>query len=150
MDRIRMNISTIGFTGKTAEYFFSKLKDSGAKKLIDIRINRTSQLAGFAKEQDLGYLLANLSNLEYLINSDLAPTKELLTRYRREEIGWDTYSKEYISLIESRDIIEFLGQDYFSESVLMCSESTPEFCHRRLLTDLLSKQFSNLEINHLL
>jgi uncharacterized protein (DUF488 family) len=145
-----MKIYTIGFTGKTAEYFFSKLKNSDAKKLIDIRINRISQLAGFAKEQDLEYLLGNLSNLDYQINSDLAPTKELLSRYRREEIDWETYSYEYISLIESRNIIKTLGKEYFSDSVLMCSESTPEFCHRRLFTDLLSKYFNDLEINHLL
>jgi len=145
-----MNIYTIGFTSKNAESFFSKLKDSGAKKLIDIRINRTSQLAGFAKEQDLGYFLRNLAKLDYQINSDLAPTKALLASYRKQEIDWEAYSDEYISQIRARNVIQSLGVTYFSDSVLMCSENAPDYCHRRLLTDLLIDQFSELKVTHLI
>ena len=144
-----MNVYTIGFTGKKAERFFSLLKNSGAKHLIDIRINRTSQLAGFAKEQDLDFFLRNLSGLEYKINSDLAPTRDLLAGYRKQEIDWESYSDEYISLIKSRKVIESLGVEYFSESVLMCSENIPDYCHRRLLTGLLIEQFNELKIIHL-
>lgn len=145
-----MNVYTIGFTGKNAESFFSTLKGCGAKNLIDIRINRTSQLAGFAKEQDLGYFLRNLSKIKYQINSDLAPTKALLASYRNQEIDWESYSDEYISLIRSRNVIESLGAQYFSDSVLMCSENTPDYCHRRLLTDLLIGQFDELIVSHLI
>jgi uncharacterized protein (DUF488 family) len=144
-----MKIYTIGFTGKKAESFFTTLKNSGAKRLIDIRINRNSQLAGFTKEQDLGYFLSNLANIEYQINSDLAPTKELLGRYRKKDITWDAYSMEYISLIKTRNIIDTLGIEYFVDSVFMCSEKEPEMCHRKLLTDLLLNHFTGIRIEHL-
>jgi uncharacterized protein (DUF488 family) len=144
-----MSIFTIGFTGKSAETFFSILKESGAKRVVDIRINRTSQLAGFAKEQDMSYFLNKLSNMNYLINTDLAPTKDLLTKYRDKEISWEKYAQEYISLIHTRKIIESLGIGYFENSVFMCSEREAEQCHRKLLTDLLLEQFPQGEIIHL-
>ena len=144
-----MSVFTIGFTGKTAETFFSTLKESGAKRVVDIRINRTSQLAGFAKEQDMSYFLNKLSNMNYLVNTDLAPTKDLLTSYREREISWEKYSQEYISLIHKRKIIESLGIEYFENSVFMCSEKESERCHRKLLTDLLLEKFPRVEIVHL-
>lgn len=144
-----MSTFTIGFTGKTAETFFSILKESGAKRVVDIRINRTSQLAGFAKEQDMSYFLNKLSNMNYLVNTDLAPTKDLLTKYRDREISWEKYSQEYIFLIHTRKIIESLGIAYFENSVFMCSEKEAEQCHRKLLTDLLLEKFPKVEIVHL-
>ena len=144
-----MSIFTIGFTGKTAETFFSILKESRAKRVVDIRINRASQLAGFAKEQDMGYFLKKLSNMDYLINTDLAPTKDLLAKYRNKEIAWESYTQEYISLIHKRQVIESLGIEYFENSVFMCSEKESERCHRKLLTDLLLEKFPKVEIVHL-
>jgi len=52
-----MKIFTIGFTKKSAEEFFTLLKDAGVRRVIDIRLNNTSQLAGFAKARDLEYFL---------------------------------------------------------------------------------------------
>lgn len=82
MDGVDMKLFTIGFTGKNAEKFFSLLESSEANKLIDIRINRTSQLAGFAKEQDLEFFLPKIVGMQYQVWDDLAPTKELLASYR--------------------------------------------------------------------
>ena len=81
-----MKIFTIGFTGKSAERFFGLLEESRATKLIDIRINRTSQLSGIAKEQDLKYFLPKILGMQYIIEEEMAPTKDLLASYRKKEI----------------------------------------------------------------
>jgi len=145
-----MNIFTIGFTGKTAEKFFGLLSNSHATKLIDIRINRTSQLAGFAKEQDLKYFLPKLIGMEYLVREDFAPTKELLASYRNSEIDWSAFAKGYSDLIVSRKALDNLDLLEFSNAVLLCSESEPEKCHRTLLTNLLIERNSNFKIINLL
>lgn len=144
-----MNIYTLGFTGKSAEDFFTAIDATDATRLIDIRINRTSQLSGFAKERDLGYFLSRLSGLKYEVNSDFAPTKELLSRYRQKEIDWDEYAQEYNSLIMERNLFTKFNSDYFSDSILLCSENSPKFCHRRVFTDILKESFQDTEIFHL-
>jgi len=150
MDRIDMNLFTIGFTGKSAEKFFSLLESSKASNLIDIRINRTSQLAGFAKEQDLKFFLPKLAGMQYSVREDLAPTKELLTSYRDKEISWAEFAQKYQELVQDRGVLEtFLPAD-FDNSVLLCSESEPEKCHRTLLADLLIKKFPNFGVTNLI
>jgi uncharacterized protein (DUF488 family) len=144
-----MKIFTIGFTGKSAEDFFTLLKKSGAKKLIDIRINRNSQLAGFAKERDLEFLLSELAGVSYQVNEELAPTKEMLASYRDKKTNWDQYSQDYNALIADRTVLKNLDKKYFEDSILLCSENEPEKCHRTLLANLLKKMFPDLEIIHL-
>lgn len=97
-----MNLFTIGFTGKSAEKFFGLLETSKATKLIDIRINRTSQLAGFAKEPDLRFFLPKLAGMEYQVWEEFAPTKELLASYRDKEIKWEEFAQKYQDLINVR------------------------------------------------
>ena len=48
-----MRVYTIGFTKKLAEAFFSLLCTSGAKRVLDVRLNNVSQFAGFSKRDDL-------------------------------------------------------------------------------------------------
>jgi uncharacterized protein (DUF488 family) len=144
-----MRIATIGFTGKNAEKFFQLLKESRATKLIDIRINRTSQLAGFAKEQDLRYFLPNLASMEYLVREDLAPTKELLAAYRTKEISWVDFSQKYREILDSQGIVQSLSSEIFDSSVLLCSESEPEMCHRTLLANKLVELFPGTTVTNL-
>jgi uncharacterized protein (DUF488 family) len=144
-----MNLFTIGFTGKSAEKFFGLLESSKATKLIDIRINRTSQLAGFAKEQDLRFFLPKLVGMEYLVREDLAPTKELLSSYRDKEIDWDKFALKYQELLKQRGLIESLNSEVFDNAVLLCSENEPEKCHRLLLANLISEKLPTLEITNL-
>jgi hypothetical protein len=146
----RANLFTIGFTGKSAEHFFSLLIESKASKLIDIRINRTSQLAGFAKEQDLRFLIPELTSMEYLVREDLAPTKNLLASYRKKEISWDKFAENYQELLRDRVLYKTFSCVDFSNSVLLCSENNPEKCHRTLLANALIEQFPNLEIVNLI
>jgi uncharacterized protein (DUF488 family) len=94
-------IYTIGFTQKTAEQFFETLGKSGAKYLLDIRINNTSQLAGFTKKRDLKYLLDQLLDMEYVEVPEFAPTKELLRVYKQTK-DWESYEKAYSALMAKR------------------------------------------------
>jgi uncharacterized protein YeaO (DUF488 family) len=144
------SVYTIGFTGKSAEQFFTLLRESKASRLIDIRINRTSQLAGFAKEQDLRFLIPQLTKMEYLVREDLAPTKELLASYRKKEIAWDKFAENYQQLLRDRVLEKGLSREDFANSILLCSEKEPEKCHRTLLANALIEQFPGLKIVNLI
>ena len=143
-----MNIYTIGFTKQTSEEFFEKLKSVGVKRVIDIRLNKTSQLAAFAKGTDLPYLLKATGGIEYLSHSELAPTKELLKSYRSKEITWEEFEKSYKNQIKDSKAILGLNKGDFEDACLLCSENTAEKCHRRLLAEELAKIW-DLEIIHL-
>ena len=150
MDGVDMNLFTIGFTGKSAEMFFGLLESSKATKLIDIRINRTSQLAGFAKEQDLEFFLPKLAGMQYVVREDLAPTKELLASYRDKDITWEAFSQTYQGLVAERGTLESCISADFENAVLLCSESAPEKCHRTLLADLIIQKFPNFGVTNLI
>lgn len=145
-----MKIYTIGFTGKTAEEFFSLVDTGNIRKLIDIRINRSSQMSGFAKERDLSFFLEKLNGIEYVVNEELAPTKSLLSEYRNRQIDWSTYSLNYMDLLRKRSILSKFNQSYFDDSLLLCSEKEPLACHRVLLSDYLKSNFNDVEIVHLI
>jgi uncharacterized protein (DUF488 family) len=148
MGEYPMKIYTIGFTKHTSEEFFEKLKSAGVKRVIDIRINKTSQLAAFAKGSDLPYLLKVTGGIGYLSHSELAPTKELLKSYRSKEITWEEFEKKYKKQIEDSKAILGLNKSDFEDACLLCSEETAEKCHRRLLAEELAKIW-DLEIIHL-
>jgi uncharacterized protein (DUF488 family) len=148
MRELTMNLYTIGFTKHTSEEFFEKLKSSGVKRVIDIRINKTSQLAAFAKGSDLPYLLKATGGIGYLSHSELAPTKELLKSYRSKEITWEEFEKRYKKQIKDSKAIFGLNKSDFYDACLLCSEETAEKCHRRLLAEELA-QIWDLEIIHL-
>ena len=145
-----MNLYTIGFTGKSAEQFFTLVSETKASRLIDIRINRTSQLAGFAKEQDLKFFIPELTNMDYVVREELAPTKDLLASYRRQDIAWEQFAERYEQLLRERVLQNALSREDFSNSILLCSEKEPEKCHRTLLANILIEQFPSLEIVNLI
>lgn len=134
-----INIYTIGFTKRSAEDFFSSIKNRGIVSVIDTRINNTSQLSGFAKKDDLKYFLYEIDNVGYEHVPELAPTDDLLKSYRKKEIPWSVYEREYILLLKKRDILSRFPAEYFNNKVILCSENTPEYCHRRLLAEYLSE-----------
>ena len=148
MGEYPMKIYTIGFTKHTSEEFFEKLKSAGVKRVIDIRINKTSQLAAFAKGSDLPYLLKVTGGIGYLSHSELAPTKELLKSYRSKEITWEEFEEKYKKQIEDSKAILGLNKSDFKDACLLCSEETAEKCHRRLLAEELAKIW-DIEIIHL-
>jgi uncharacterized protein (DUF488 family) len=138
-----LNIYTIGFTKKSARDFFKILQKSGAKHLLDIRLNNVSQLAGFTKKNDLPYFLKHLINMEYHEVPGLAPNKIILDEYRKTK-DWNKYEKSYLLLIQNRKAEKQIPPNLFEEGiVLLCSEPKPEHCHRRLAAEYLAKIMPN-------
>jgi len=145
-----IKLYTIGFTEKPAEVFFGLLKDAGVKKIIDTRINNVSQLAGFAKGSDLKYFAQEIGGIAYEHNIDLAPTKELLSLYREKKLTWEEYSDAYLNLLDNRKIAQKINIEKLHENCLLCSEHTPEKCHRRLLAEYLKHVREEVNIIHLI
>ena len=144
-----MNLYTIGFTRKSAAQFFGLLRESGAKRVVDIRRRNTSGLAGFSKKQDLPWFLRELCGMDYIHLPRLAPTDELLDAYRKKQITWDEYVPIFTRQIERRLIRAAIPRDIISDSCLLCSEPTPDRCHRRLVAEHLQSHWGNMEIVHL-
>jgi uncharacterized protein (DUF488 family) len=144
-----MKLFTIGFTKKSAEIFFSKLRASGAKRVIDVRLNNVSQLAGFAKRNDLEYFLREICNMDYVHVPALAPTQEMLDRYKKAKGEWVVYEREFIELMTKRQIESSISEALIYEGCLLCSEEKPTHCHRRLVADYLKERWGDLEIMHI-
>lgn len=145
-----MEIYSIGFTQKSAREFFEILKSSRIEQLIDIRLNNTSQLAGFAKASDLPYFLQEICGAEYRYEPLLAPTQGMLDTFKKQKGDWDAYSQAYLALIASREVEEKLcREDFRKRTVLLCSEPTPDHCHRRLALEYLQSRWGEVVIRHL-
>jgi uncharacterized protein (DUF488 family) len=145
-----MEIYTIGFTKHTAEDFFGSLKQAGITRLIDVRLNNRSQLAGFAKRDDLSFFLREICGAEYVHEPLLAPTQDLLDAFKKEKGSWDTYEDGFLRLMEDRHIEEMIPRSLFEgRAVMLCSEHTPEHCHRRLVAEYLGERWSDIEVVHL-
>ena len=145
-----MNIYTIGFTKKNAQTFFDFIRNSGTQRLIDVRLNNVSQLAGFAKRDDLKFFLKELCGAEYVHAPDLAPTKELLNAYKKGDLPWQNYEYEFLNLMARRHIEKAFTDNDLENSCLLCSEHEPHFCHRRLVVDYLNEKTNlNLAVTHL-
>lgn len=146
-----MEICTIGFTKHSAHSFFEILRAEGVKRLVDVRLNNVSQLAGFAKRDDLSYFLKEICDADYLHQPDLlAPTADLLKAYRNGEISWGDYETSFLDLMATRRIEEQLPQEIFEpRTVLLCSEHSPQRCHRRLVLEYLGAHWPDLTALHL-
>ena len=145
-----MEIYTIGFTQKSAERFFGILREAGIKRLVDVRVNNRSQLAGFAKRDDLAYFLEALCGAEYRHLATLSPTKELMQAYKKKEMSWGEYERRYTALLEERKAAEVIDKNLFDmPAVLLCSEPTAAHCHRRLAAEYLQARWGDVAIVHL-
>jgi uncharacterized protein (DUF488 family) len=147
---VDMKIFTIGFTKKTACDFFTKLQRPGLKRLIDVRLNNVSQLAGFSKRDDLRYFCESILNIEYLHLPELAPTQEMLDQYKKQRGGWPNYESKFLALMAARKIETEFKRAVIDASCLLCSEPTPEHCHRRLVAEYLQAKWGGVEIEHIL
>lgn len=145
-----MEIYTIGFTQTTAEHFFGRLRAAGIRRLLDVRLNNSSQLAGFAKAKDLPFLLRELLGASYEHDPRLAPTQGLLDAYKKHKGDWTAYERSFLALMAERKIETVLSPSHFeSQTVLLCSEATAENCHRRLVCEYLADHWSDVRPVHL-
>lgn len=146
-----ITLFTIGFTKKSAEQFFELLRKNQVKQLVDVRISNNSQLAGFAKGRDLEYLTEQICGIKYSHITDFAPTKELLDDYHDGKVSWEKYIGIYNKLLDSRNIANQYNIQDLDGACFLCSESTPDQCHRRLLAEYLQKTNPReIQIKHLI
>jgi uncharacterized protein (DUF488 family) len=145
-----MEVFTIGFTKKTAEEFFGILKRNGVRRLVDVRLNNVSQLAGFTKRDDLEFFLREICGAEYVHEPLLAPTQELLDAYKKMKGSWAEYEPRFLALMAERKIEERIDRSLFhGPAVLLCSEPTAANCHRRLVVEYLQGKWGDLTAKHL-
>lgn len=144
-----MKVFTIGFTKTSAESFFNRLQKAGVKRVIDVRLNNVSQLAGFAKKDDLRYFLKAIGGIEYAHEPMLAPTQEMLDAYKKDGGDWADYEKRFFALIAERRIEHVVQRTAVDGACLLCSEDKPAQCHRRLIVEYLQRKWGDIEIAHL-
>ena len=145
-----MKVWTIGFTKKPASKFFGLLRESGAKRVVDVRLNNVSQLAGFAKRDDLAFFLKEICGMDYVHLPELAPTQDILDAFKKQRGSWDAYEERFLSLMDERRIEETVPRDVIDGGVLLCSEHEPKHCHRRLVVEYLDRCWGGLDITHLM
>lgn len=145
-----MEVYTTGFTKKTASEFFGELRNAGVKRLLDVRLNNSSQLAGFTKRKDLPYFLHELCGTEYRHEPLLAPTRDILDAFKKSGGSWEEYERGFLDLMRERRIEDRLEKSLFEgPTVLLCSEATAEHCHRRLVLDYLASKWGDVHAIHL-
>ena len=144
-----MKIYSLGFTKKKASEFFGLVRKNDVARVVDVRLNNVSQLAGFAKKDDLKFFLKELCGVDYVHLPDLAPTKIILDRYKKKEIDWHSYENEFNNLMVTRNV-ERIDQSDLEDSCLLCSEHLPHHCHRRLVIEYLNECWdANMKVHHL-
>jgi uncharacterized protein (DUF488 family) len=143
-------VATIGFTLSTAEHFFERLIAAGVRKVVDVRLHNTSQLAGFAKADDLAWFLRRPGNIDYAHKPLLVPTETMLKTYRKQKGGWEDYARQFNALVHERRIERHFRPEALAGSSLLCSEATPHHCHRRLVCEYLDEKWDGaLTVRHL-
>lgn len=147
----QMTVYTIGFTKKSAEEFFTLLKENGVRTLLDIRLNNSNQLAGFTKQQDLEYFTRELLGISYIHDPRFAPEAETISTYRNGKGSYEAFRKEFLHTLEERKIFEIIRKEYgnLDRSCLLCSEKDPDSCHRKIVAELMREVYPDLGIVHL-
>ncbi len=141
---------TIGFTQSTAERFFGRLADARIERLLDVRLNNSSQLAGFAKAADLPYFVDRLVGASYEHEPRLAPTQQMLDAYKKRGASWQEYESAFLALMVQRRIIDIFSPSEFDvRTALLCSEATAECCHRRLVCEHFAAHWPGVKAVHL-
>ena len=145
------NIFTIGFTKKTAQVFFESLRKNKVNAILDIRLNNTSQLAGFSKFPDIQYFLKELCSIDYISDVKFAPTNQILKDYKAKRISWDEYVIQFNELMKLRKITEYIKSEYdncgYDNIYLLCSEEKPINCHRSLVAKYFSEVLGGNIVN---
>ena len=144
-----IRIFTIGYAGKNAHEFFAILKQAGIRKVIDVRLYNTSQLAGFTKKQDVEYFLQSIVGAEYVHLPIMSPTKQLLNDYKKGLISWQQYETQFKSIIAARQIEKHITPQDINMACFLCSEAKADNCHRRLIAEYLAGLWPNISIIHL-
>ena len=140
---------TVGFTRKSARDFFGLLRKACVKRLIDVRLNNVSQLAGFTKRDDLAFFLQEICDCAYEHRPVFAPTQTILENYKKGIMTWDEYERVFKALMTERQVEDQVNVGHLDHACLLCSEPTPQNCHRRLVAEYLREKLGPVQIIHL-
>ena len=144
-----IHVFTVGFTKKTAGEFFEKLRAAGVKRVVDVRRNNVSQLAGFSKRDDLKYFLKEILDVDYVEEPLFAPTEAIMDSFKKNKGRWEDFQRDFLKLMAERRIEKEIDPPLLAGGCLLCSEDTPHHCHRRLVLDYLQKKWGNLDVKHI-
>lgn len=144
-----IHLFTIGFTQKNAEKFFTLLRQARVRRVLDIRLNNVSQLAGFTKRDDLRFFLREICSADYRHVPECAPSADILDAFKKNGGSWEAYVRAFLPLIGSRRIETIMTPELLDYGCLLCSEPTPEKCHRRLVAEYLKERIEGLMVTHL-
>lgn len=145
-----MDVMTIGFTRTSAEAFFDRIRRAGVRKVIDVRLHNTSQLAGFAKAEDLPFFLRELCGAGYVHEPLLAPTEEIMSAFNKQKGDWNVFREDFLALMSERKVESQFKAEQFDGGCLLCSEDKPHHCHRSLVCDYLNSRWGGaLSVKHL-
>ena len=144
-----MKIFTIGFARKNAETFFGLLDRPDIGRVLDIRLKNNSQLAGFTRGADLGFFLKRIIGKEYSHEPLLAPSPEILSGYRDGTIDWPEYERRFRALLDAREVLRRVDAQLLDGACLLCSEPTPDRCHRRLAAEHFAASLPSVSVIHL-
>ncbi|ENZ02485.1 hypothetical protein HMPREF1092_01720 [Clostridium thermobutyricum] len=145
-----ITIYTIGFTKKSAEKFFDLLEKNDVQTIFDVRLNNSTQLAGFSKGRDLEYFLRKILSVKYIHDTNFSPTKEILDNYKKKKIDWEKYEEEFNKLLVERNIDNYIKvnlKNKLNKICFLCSEDSAEHCHRRLVAEYVRNTLKNEKIN---
>jgi uncharacterized protein (DUF488 family) len=146
---MKIKLFTIGFTQKSAREFFTALNEAGVKRVVDVRLNNNSQLAGFSKKDDLPYFLKEIGDIDYVHLPELAPTQDILDAFKKHKGIWGVYERKFLDLMARREVENTLKPELFQQGCLLCSEHLPHHCHRRLIAEYLNAKWGGIETKHL-
>jgi uncharacterized protein (DUF488 family) len=146
---MEIKLFTIGFTQKSACDFFRSLKEAGVKRVVDVRLNNKSQLAGFSKKDDLAFFLKEIAGIDYIHLPELAPTQEILDAYKKHKGNWEDYERQFLDLMARREIEKRVQPELLQGGCLLCSEHLPHHCHRRLVAEYLNAKWAGIHTKHL-
>ena len=145
-----MKVFTVGFTKKSAREFFGKLCRPGLARVVDVRLNNVSQLAGFSKRDDLQFFCESILSIGYVHLPELAPTEAMLDEYKQQRADWSAYEANFLALMAERKVEDSVAREVIDGGCLLCSEPTPENCHRRLVAEYLQSKWGRMEIENIL
>lgn len=147
---MKIKVATIGFTQSSAEHFFGRVRESGVKKVVDVRLHNTSQLAGFAKADDLAFFLRELCDVDYVHEPLLAPTEDIMSDFKKKKNDWQIFRERFLGLMAERQIETKLKPALFNGACLLCAEAKPHHCHRQFVCEYLNDKWDGaLEVRHL-
>ena len=96
--------------------------------------------------------ILELINCKYEHHINYAPTKEILTDWQKKRITWPEYTERYHALMTERNSVhDFITRyyDVYETVCLLCSEPTPEHCHRRLFAEMIQEAKPDIEVIHI-